>query len=686
MFMKKLLRTALLCALAMFSTAVMADTTTVGNEDNSSGWWTAFSDCYAIAANQTLHLEFTNYHCTDAEAVANGWGADTEGVGAGYKNWFNPALVLANAVGHSAEETAGYAEYLVVRMDNYGWGTAYSDAGNSSNWNWDAFESITNGAKVTMDVIRNGAAVSVKMNIQGSDGNAYYQNYNVNIAEAEATVYASLTVQYGHIVIDNAATTTTATAVEGAWVYENALSAAGNGVSIVGNGSFVADDTFGTVFQNDGTAKRSSYLLLPEDLLAHSADSKALTIGFWVNNAGAAADSYAWAPLFTAYAAAPANGVNTFPMLACQYRGVLQVNCAGWSDFADAQNVAGTNTLYHYATDWLAGGGWHYYTVVFEGENAKVYVDGKLKNEWDNTLVVDRTQQGLFSNGSELKYICLGGNQAWDWGDNDTPFKYAKLRVQNSAMTADEIAAQMLADNPNQGAGVEPVTIEGTAIGSADLTTGWWSAFSDYYTLGKNKVLTLEFTNYTNKVNNYNNWLLVVTTDADRPAAPAARRAGAEYAEYFVLRADNYCWGKYGNSDPNSAEYYAGYVLTSNYNWDTFKDDMYGAKVKLTVTRDGAKIVAHAVITTAGGTEYFERLEVDGCDDGEQTIRAFLSTDGGCLDLTSSEITDNPAPTGIETVRTQQSVDGIRYNLAGQKVAKGYKGLVIENGVKHVVK
>ena len=43
------------------------------------------------------------------------------------------------------------------------------------------------------------------------------------------------------------------------------------------------------------------------------------------------------------------------------------------------------------------------------------------------------------------------------------------------------------------------------------------------------------------------------------------------------------------------------------------------------------------------------------------------------------------APTGITAVKTAQ-LDGVRYNLAGQKVNAGYKGVVIMNGKKFVVK
>ena len=232
------------------------------------------------------------------------------------------------------------------------------------------------------------------------------------------------------------------------------------GEKAFGNGKFASEEPklddnekplnivpFGDFFSNDGSAKRASYCLLPEDVLAHSDKTQELTIAVWVRaQKETKSADYMWAPLFTAYAAAPVNGVNSWPMMACQYRGVLQVNCAGWTDYTDAQNVAGKNTLYHGDTDWLKDHKWHHYAAVFEGENAKVFIDGVLKNEWDVTKVADNTQKGLFSNGAELKYVCLGGNQAWDWNDNDAPFDFARLLIKNSKMSAGEIAAQMKAD------------------------------------------------------------------------------------------------------------------------------------------------------------------------------------------------------------------------------------------------
>jgi hypothetical protein len=42
--------------------------------------------------------------------------------------------------------------------------------------------------------------------------------------------------------------------------------------------------------------------------------------------------------------------------------------------------------------------------------------------------------------------------------------------------------------------------------------------------------------------------------------------------------------------------------------------------------------------------------------------------------------------TGISTVKTVRVADGAIYNLAGQKVDKNYKGVVIMNGKKMIQK
>ena len=260
-------------------------------------------------------------------------------------------------------------------------------------------------------------------------------------------------------------------------IYFNNFDKGVNDAVIYGGGSIVdKGDVWGGVFSNVGGSQRSNYLLLPEDVLSHSVETKATTIGVWVNKGNETdASAYQWSPLFTAYAAQAAE--NSFPMMACQYRGVLQVNCAGWSDYTDDQNVAGANTLYHGDTDWLVDGNWHYYTATFTATTAKVYFDGELKNSW----VLDgatNTAAGLFSNGADLKYICLGGNQAWNWGDPDAGFWFDDVAIWNTELSADEIKGIMIQkqavyfNNFEIGAGDATVYGNGTFIDSNNESFG----------------------------------------------------------------------------------------------------------------------------------------------------------------------------------------------------------------------
>ena len=248
------------------------------------------------------------------------------------------------------------------------------------------------------------------------------------------------------------------TPIEPTWSYQQDFSST-DGLTIVGGGSFVEDATFGHAYQNGGGAIRSHYLLLPEDVLSHAKETQQMTIAFWVNatNAGAL-NNYTYAPFFTAYAKAPA-GSNTSPMLALQSRGPVQINNSGWCDFTGANHIDGKVNIYHqnaweaadasyqFVRNWLDDGKWHYYAITFKAKEVIQYMDGEVTNHWTLYPTIDgQNVTGLFDHGIDLKYICLGGNQAWDWGDNDAKFMFAKLLIQNNAMSQDDIKAKMDTD------------------------------------------------------------------------------------------------------------------------------------------------------------------------------------------------------------------------------------------------
>ncbi len=107
-------------------------------------------------------------------------------------------------------------------------------------------------------------------------------------------------------------------------------------------------------------------------------------------------------------------------------------------------------------------------------------------------------------------------------------------------------------------------------VGSEDNTSGWWTEFSQYFTVPSGKKLVLEFENYGSMENNWNNWNACVCL---------GERDTDGYSEYFVIRSDAYGWG---NADYNGAMIYFDYN-GQEVNWDEFRVKMYGATVIMTL-------------------------------------------------------------------------------------------------------
>ena len=625
--------------------AAWADETTIGATNFTDNGWVSYSDPYTIGANQTLHLEFVNHHATNAKCVEEGWGV----IGsepAQYRNWFNYVLILSSDNTHTNQ-------YFYVRPDNYGGGTKYSGAGNESNWDWGTFETETNGAKVTMDIMRNGSTVTIIANLKSTTGVYRYQKFSMDIAESAADIYANLTVEHAYVVIDNTATKTFATETAGSYVYTNDFSS-NSGLFFAGSSSLTTDGTFGYAFQNTASASpRTNYLILPGDLLAHSMLSKQLTIGFWVKakaDKAGASSTYNWAPIFTAYAEAPSTA-NTSPMLACQYRGVLQVNCvAGFSDYVDAQNDDAANHVYNDLTDhtdWLADHKWHYYTVVFNDEVASVYFDGVLKNQWTanksyNDGVNDitwTTQKGLFYNGSVLKYICLGGNQAWNWGDNDPGFTFARFRVQNNAMSADDITARMAADKATFTVKIgetQWATLTSDAILNFDGISGLAAKVVSNFNTSTNSITTTPVTEVPAATP------LLLNGDEGVYSVPVLTSTSASIGTNYLVRGT-------GGEVEAATGTYTRFVLVVSGGNAVFK--------KIGATK-------HPVISTEKA--YLE-------------IPAVVSAHELNIDFGSDDVT------AITNTKVS-SKDNIYYSLQGQRMTNPTKGLYIVNGKKVVVK
>lgn len=206
-----------------------------------------------------------------------------------------------------------------------------------------------------------------------------------------------------------------------------------------------------------------------------------------------------------------------------------------------------------------------------------------------------------------------------------------------------------------------------------NTSAAWWTNFSkDYYTLKKGSKAELKFYNYSNKQANWNNWCLV---------AANAERGAEGYGEHFVLRNDNYGWFTVagGNTNDNSSN--VEFTLQSDYNWDTFLEDMDGSLVDMNVEFTGNVVKMTSTITTTTKKVYNYSFSMK-LTQPEDKVVLFFVNEGSYIDGSS-------LATGINSplvITKKAEGNGKWYNLNGQQVDSSYKGIVIVNGRKFVNK
>ena len=194
-----------------------------------------------------------------------------------------------------------------------------------------------------------------------------------------------------------------------------------------------------------------------------------------------------------------------------------------------------------------------------------------------------------------------------------------------------------------------------------NTTSAWWTNFSADYKLQAGKKAQFKFYNYSNATNNWCNWALYGANKTHGVTG---------YTEYFGIRCDN--WNNTTNSNTG---------CVSNYVWDTFKNDMNGSLVDMTVEYAANGVFKMtATITTTSKKVYNYSFSTTIASKPSQ-LNLFFVNEGSYID--GSSLVD----TGIASpIIFQKKTDGKWYNLAGQQVDKSYKGVVVVNGRKFVNK
>lgn len=130
------------------------------------------------------------------------------------------------------------------------------------------------------------------------------------------------------------------------------------------------------------------------------------------------------------------------------------------------------------------------------------------------------------------------------------------------------------------------VTNNKTTVGTMDNSTPFWGDFSDEFNVPVGETRFIKFTNFTSRVGNYHNFVVVLRK--------------SNLIEYAVVRADNYGWGD---------GYAACLTSGGQADWVAWRDEMDGAKVTVYVTNcgNGTADVQAVMVGNAGttSTQYY---------------------------------------------------------------------------------
>lgn len=501
----------------------------VGADDNSSGWWSEFSDYFKVPSGKLLNLEFINHS-------------------SGANNWNNWNLAITNEV--ADRDDSGYKEYFVLRSDAFGWGgtmaaEGYSYDGNMISHNyadvsdnddfWADFRTTMQGAYVTLEIDHSATGnVFVTATALGTNGIELVMTYQQSVSAANDIV-AFLVCDGSYFEVKKAyLIPSKMVAVED--VKPASISVSGMPELVeLGNEDFWGDATAVVTFE-DGSSAEVDFADLSFNTIPDMSTPGVKTVIVTYSKTKQGAYTQAVSTLYTLEVTNPISEleVTTLPLI---------------------------STYYFYSED----------PIIFNKTGIVV------------TATFSDGTQSVVSNNS----------------------------LQFSNITAQEGTQEVLISYVGESSTITttcPITlVKGTAqVGVNDFSTGWWTAFSEDYPVasGASKAVTLYC--YSNNAENYNSPSVIL------------RKESLE--EFAVVRMDHFGWG----------DGFATAVASSNWNWDTFKPNISGSKVVITVTNNGDNTAdVHYDVTFANGDTHFQNY--DGVTIDSSDLNFALVTEGAYL-------------------------------------------------------
>lgn len=171
------------CNLTIAQSAQAAqDPVQVGYDDCTTPWWhvDGTSNDWAVAP-------------LTSQSVSMYLGSDNAG------NWHSPCVVLRNA-GYATDNK----EYVVVRMDNYGWADGWEPCIKTADWNFDGtyFQDNLNGSQVAITVTNNGnGTASIRYFVVYGSGEEHFQYYD-NIPVNSDDLSFAIVTEASYLIFD----------------------------------------------------------------------------------------------------------------------------------------------------------------------------------------------------------------------------------------------------------------------------------------------------------------------------------------------------------------------------------------------------------------------------------------------------------------------------------------------------
>jgi len=536
----------------------------LGADDNTTPWWTVFTDDIKLETGKTYQIPFTNY--------------------GGSSNWNNFVIILRNE--------AKDFEYGVFRADNWGWGTGWAGEElaehcdpSGGQTDWAAWLKAMNRAECVATLVNNGdGTADIKVTMVGSDGVTYKQNYLNIIGINKDDLYFSFTVDNCHLVFgtpteqeDSQPASLTLSNVpskvlQGSDIsafanisaqvkFENGLSktveAGELEIQAVPDMTTLGSKTLVAVYNKTYLGENSSKAVIGQATFS-VVDKMFTCIGKSDNSSGFREEKtenfkvepgHTYVNYFTNYSDKANNWDNFIITLV---KGDGTEYC-----FVRADNW-GTGTSYWdgcQSCDY----NWDNFRDALDGARVTTYITNNGDGTADVVAVIGATDGNIYTQ----KYTGLK--------DIDANDMYFYLSIEKAHLEFDCV------------------------IGAEDNSSAFRAETTPDAQIGAGETVVNRFINHSDKANNWDNFIITLKK--------------SDGTEYCFVRADN--WG-------TGTSYWDG-CQSCDYNWDNFRDSLDGATVTTYITNngDGTADVVAVVNATDGNTytqKYIGLKDIDASD------------------------------------------------------------------------